>query len=203
MASRPTKYAHVVKNLPKYLGDDPGRLDLLNKLRDEIRQTPVDEEQDWNPSAQIHNRAVNYLSPIVSDLLTLVKKCPHADTASGLVRAYADARFVKEVIGEWASSIQLLVDAYEGMMIDQMEAEDVASLRLASGGSVGTSKEPYGKVVDKEAFRLWCIKNGYESQLQLWPGTMNAIAKERTLAGVPPPDGVEVSVKTVVRLNKA
>jgi hypothetical protein len=32
---------------------------------------------------------------------------------------------------------------------------------------------------------------------------MNAIAKERTLAGEAPPDGVEVFAKVMVRLNKA
>jgi hypothetical protein len=201
MASRPSKYQHVVQGLPKYLGEDPARLDLLNALREEILATSVDEEQDYNLSAQLASN-LNQLSIVVKVLLETAKKCP-IKGAAGLARAYADARVVLDGISEWRSSAQLLVDAYERMMVDKMEEEGVASLRLASGASVSTYVEPYGKVVDKEAFRLWCIANGYEGQLQLWPGTMNAITKERVLVGTATPDGVEVTVKTQVRLNKA
>ncbi len=201
MASRPSKYAHVTGNLPKYLGDDPQRLDLLNQLRDEILNTQVDEEQDYNLSTQLFGD-LHILTGHVERMLKTAKKCP-IKGAAGLARAYADARLVLDGISEWRSSAQLLVDAYEYAMVQQMEEEGVASLRLASGASVSTHSEPYGKVVDKEAFRLWCIANGYEGQLQLWPSTMNALAKERTLAGEAPPDGVEVTCKVMVRLNKA
>lgn len=43
---------------------------------------------------------------------------------------------------------------------------------------------------------------GLEKKLQLWPSTMNAIAKERTFAGAPPPDGVEVYARTTVKFRK-
>ncbi len=44
---------------------------------------------------------------------------------------------------------------------------------------------------------------GLEKKLQLWPSTMNAIAKERCLAGTPPPDGVAVYLRTKIKLRKA
>lgn len=66
------------------------------------------------------------------------------------------------------------------------------AVRLPSGDTVRVKSEPYGRVADKEAFRQWCIANGYERQLQLWPQTMNAITKERLLDGQNPPEGVEV-----------
>jgi hypothetical protein len=43
---------------------------------------------------------------------------------------------------------------------------------------------------------------GLEKKLQLWPSTMNAIAKERCQAGVPPPDGVSVYARTTVKFRK-
>lgn len=292
-----SKYAHVVKDLPKYIGDDPTRTILLNNLRDEIRTTPINDEKDYNISVQILRKAVT-LEDAVTDMLQTAKKCPNSNTSSGLARAYADARTVLDIVNGWKSSAQLLVDAYERMMTDQMEAEEVTGVRLASGALISTFSEPYGQVVDKEKFRLWCIASpdkcmecggteadhhpstdephtcqetkvgnyqsldlalhtcgqpaytlvqprgrsegpywlchadaahylhnrdcedvtpegtpkaphrfhpggGYENQLQLWPSTMNALAKERTLAGEPPPDGVEVTAKIQVRLNKA
>jgi len=44
---------------------------------------------------------------------------------------------------------------------------------------------------------------GLERSLQLWPSSMNAIAKERTLAGAPPPDGVAVYARMTVKLRRA
>lgn len=236
MASRPTKYAHVVSGLPKYLGEDEDRLTLLNKLRDEIRATTVNDETDYNISAQLM-RSIGFINGYVGKLLDFAKKCPGVETSAGLVRAYHDARFTLAAIAEWRSSAQLLVDAYERMMTDQMEVDGIRSVSLAMGGGVSTSQEPYGKVIDKEGFRRWCVApadvcmdcgeresapwhseepsgtdpqihhfhpgGGLESKLQLWPSSMEAIVKERALKGDRQPDGIEVTVKTVVRLNKA
>ena len=77
------------------------------------------------------------------------------------------------------------------------------ALRLEDGSTIRVSSEPYGQVKDKEAFRLWCIANGYERQLQLWPTSMNAIVKERCANGDPYPDGTEAFRKDVVKFIKA
>ena len=100
------------------------------------------------------------------------------------------------------------------------------SLRMKSGFAVDIEPIPEGKVEDPEAFRLWCeapddrcmtCGNGFDEhvtdhdfkpggglrrKLQLWPSTMNAIAKERCLAGAPQPDGVAVYLRTKVKLRK-
>ena len=200
MAGRPGKYAAVTPNLPKLDAIEPERRELMNAVQAEILAA---EPTTFNVGAQISS-SLKIVNDRVQNVLALVKL--HAagkSHAAGFAGAYAEARVVLDAVADWKSSAQLLVDVYESLMLDRMDAEGVASLRLESGASVGTSSEPYGKVVDKEAFRLWCIAEGYESQLQLWPSTMNAIAKERTLAGEAPPDGVEVYAKTTVRLNKA
>lgn len=92
------------------------------------------------------------------------------------------------------------------------------AVRLASGVTIAVQREPAAKVEDKEAFRRWCVAppdvcmicggdderhhegdgldhpfkpgGGLEKALQLWPATMNALTKERLLAGEPEPDGV-------------
>lgn len=43
---------------------------------------------------------------------------------------------------------------------------------------------------------------GLEKKLQLWPSSMNAIAKERCLAGAPPPDGVAIYLRTTVKFTR-
>lgn len=203
MASRPTKYAHVTKGLPKFEGEAPERLQLLIGLREEILATPFDEAIDWNIGAQIYGQTLR-IQHEVQALLELAKKATRGQqTSASFGRAYADVNVILDAISEWRSSAQLLSDAVERMMTDKMEEEGVRAVSFEDGGGVSTYQEPYGKVVNPVAFRAWCCANGYEQKLQLWPSTMNSIAKERTLAGEPPPDGVEVTAKTMVRLNKA
>jgi hypothetical protein len=191
-----------VQNLHRYDAVEPARRDLMNTLSAEMLAAPVDEG-DFNIAAQTRT-LTGAIDAQVTALLALVKRLATArQHAAGFASAYAETRVLLDTIGDWKSSAQLLVDVYESLMLDAYEAEGVASMRLENGASVSTTQEPYGKVVDKEAFRVWCIANGYEQSLQLWPASMNAIVKERTLAGEAPPAGVEVFAKTLVRLNKA
>jgi hypothetical protein len=204
MSSRPTKYASVVKDLPKYLGDDPGRLELLGKVRDEILATPAScmLDNNWNIDAQMLARLSDVKARVESVLALGKQLVGSRRDAAAFTAAYATTRIVVDTLGDLKSAAQLLLDAYERLMIEQMEVEGMRSLHLESGASVTTFEEPCGKVVDKAAFRQWCIDNGYAGQLQLWPSTMNAVVKERALNAEPAPDGVEVYAKTMVRLNR-
>ncbi len=227
MASRPTKYAHVVKHLPKLEDEEPGRLALLDRLREEILSTQTPE--DFNIEAQILSGLIAVQKQVEAVLTLGKRQVGDKRSAAAFTSAYATTRIITDTLGDLKSAAQLLLDAYERLMTDQMEAEGMRSLHLESGASVTTFEEPCGKVVDKEAFRLWCVApseicmtcgstadipahddhhpfkpgGGYERLLQLWPSTMNSIVKERTLNAAPPPDGVEVYAKTTVRLNKA
>jgi hypothetical protein len=204
MATRQTKYASVVKDLPKYLGDDPGRVELLNKVRDEILATPAScmLDNNWNIDVQMLSRLADVKTQVASILALGKQQVGDKRSAAAFASAYAATRTVVDTLGDLKSAAQLLQDAYERLMVEKMEEEGVASLRLESGASVSTYMEPYSKIVDREAFRNWCIDNGYEPQMQLLWMTTNAIAKERTLAGEAPPDGVEVTAKVMVRLNR-
>lgn len=153
--AKPTKYAAVVKNLPKFPGDDPGRLELLGKVRDEILATL--EPTDYNVDAQIFGR-LDDVQKKVESILVLGKRVIGVHrNAAAFTNAYVVIRTIVDTLGDLKSATQLLLDAYERLMTDQMEAEGMRSLNLESGGGVTTYEEPCGKVVDKEAFRLWCV----------------------------------------------
>lgn len=234
MASKPSKYAHVVGDLKKYDGTDPDRKVLLQSVKDVILTVPDPEMLITGTYALAAMKAIGVNVEVV---MTYLKQATRGQRqSSSLAHGYSDVRLFKEEVATWLSSVQLLVDAYEQLMLDQMEAEGLSSLKMESGASVSTFVEPYGEVVDKEAFRRWCVAptdvcmdcggredaswhskepsddpiihhyhpgGGFERQLQLWPSTMNAITKERLLAGEPPPDGVEATAKTMIRLSKA
>lgn len=128
-----------------------------------------------------------------------------------LAQAYADLRVLKDKICDELSEVQLLIDAHEQMLAESQEAQSAGwgdygvgenTVKLVTGETVRVQPEPVGQVMDKEAFRLWCIKNGYERQLQLWPSTMNAIVKERVLVGLPEPDGCECFSRNKIVFSK-
>ena len=132
--------------------------------------------------------------------------------ATALAAEYARLRAEKDKANAALSAINLRIEAYEQLLAESQESRAEGwgqfgvkdnALRLASGETVRIQKEPYGKVADKEAFRLWCIANGYERQLQLWPSTMNALVKERLLTGEEPPDGTEAFSYVKVMFVKA
>lgn len=229
--AKPGKYAAVVAGLPKFQGEAPERQAILDAVKADILSN--DEPITYDTTLHLM-KTMQIVDGHVDNAVVILKgACAASKHAAAFAGAYADVRMALDHADRWRGSLQLLCDAYEQLMIQQMEAEDVLSLHLESGASVSRRQEPYGKVVDKEAFRLWCINvcqvcgrkkddhphvpawdadespiknhvpSTLENALQLWPATMNAIAKERTLLGEDPPDGVEVTAKTLVRLNNA
>lgn len=132
-------------------------------------------------------------------------------TAESLAKLYTIFRADKERIEEELSETNKWLTAIEQMLVASHDTDEPGwgmygagdnTVRLPSGGSVSVQLEPIGKVVDKEAFRLWCIANGYENSLQLWPTTMNAITKNRLLEGDNEPDGVEAYFRAKVVFRK-
>lgn len=212
MASRKPKYAHVVENLPRLPGGDPDRQVAIDATRAAILRPRVDapgtpqHEPPW-----LDENRLNEVDRELADAEHSVEHALHHATrlASGrqhaavLAQGYALARKIKDALGDLESSAQLLIDAYEGLMVAQMEVEGVASMRLIDGSSVSTYQEPYPKVVDKELFRVWCIQQGLEKEMHLWPSRTAKLVKEMLLGGEAEPPGVETYAKTMVRLNKA
>lgn len=135
--------------------------------------------------------------------------------AEGTTDALAVAKFYVRVRAEKArlerelKAIEVRIEAATQMLIlSQDQGEEVwgkygvrsNALRLEDGTTIRVEHQVYGQVKDKEAFRLWCIKNGYEQLLQLWPTLMSALVKERAAAGEPYPDGCEAFRKDAVKL---
>ena len=122
---------------------------------------------------------------------------------SHLARQYASIRAEAEAAKAVLSEINLRLEAIEQLLGDQLENEGVTSIRLDSGDLVISMQEPVGRVTDKEAFRQWCVANGFEKHLQLWPSTMVSVLKERLLVGEPAMTGVEAGWRRTFRLNRA
>jgi len=131
---------------------------------------------------------------------TFLATCPDASPAE-LARCYCEARAEKERIAEIQYDNNLAIEAYSQLLIAAYETHDMHSITLTNGQSVATQVEPFASVKDKDAFRKWVIANHLEKLMSLPYQTMNALTKERLMAGEPEPDGVVVHLKTKVVLR--
>lgn len=125
--------------------------------------------------------------------------------AISLGKAYITLRKQKAKIEDELSDVQVMIEAYERLLSESQERQAAGwgdygvsdkTLKMVTGGTIRLEPVPRGSVKDVEAFRRWCIKAGYERQLVLHSGTMNSIVKERLVAGMSLPDGVEVFLDT-------
>lgn len=192
MAKRGGKYDKILPGLKPAPVLDPA---------EQLHQSRVDEEKDRQRGDRISAHCVMVVGkepagPPLSSLETDL-----------LARLYAYHRAEEERLALIVKQNDLTLSALEQLLVlrQEMQSGDWGrygvksnALRLASGQTIRIQAEPIGQVTDREAFRRWCLRNGYELKLQLWPSTMNAIVKERALAGDPLPDGTDVFSRTKV-----
>ena len=125
---------------------------------------------------------------------------------------YALLRIQKEQIEESLGKVQLQLDAHAQLLDDSMRMNakgwgtygaNENAIRLETGDVIRIEDQPTARVIDKEVYRQWCIKNGYENKLQLHTKTTESIVKERLAAGEAVPDGTEAGVWSKVVFTKA
>jgi hypothetical protein len=189
------KYSHL--NLPKYIDPDAKYQEKVRAVKDQIgRAADVGQAGLLTDIAKRMVALGEHLNVINQDLIRLAGGKPYATLYAV---GYRESRFVKEALKEHAKAIELTLEAYQQLAIGQLEVEGgVTSLKLADGSTFRVQDEVYVGVVDKEAFRKWCIAAGLEMSLQLWPGTTTSMTKERLIAGEPEPDGVKAYMKPKV-----
>jgi len=185
-----SKYAAILPKLPKLPPEDASRQQNL----DEFKKLIPTKEPEFLARAYITLR--NGIGPKLT-----------SEEFGALI-----VRLGKDGLSELLAECNFQIEAYEQMLAASQQAKAAGwgkygvsenSFRMADGATIRVQSEPYGKVMDKELFRQWCIDNGYETQLQLWPSRMNAMVKERLLAGENVPDGTEAFSYDKIVFEKA
>ena len=163
MAKSTSKYAHVLPGLPR-LATSEGMLSSRDKV-EAVKQG---------------------LAPLGSLDLTAY---------------YIGLRRQKAALMAQVKELNVSIEACRQLLVDSQMAKapgwgeyGVAdnAIRLATGDILRVQPKPHAKILDAEAFRLWCLKAGYERDMKLHPGKANSVVKERLVAGVELPDGVDV-----------
>lgn len=195
------KYANIIDKLPRSFGQEPEYQQKVTATKFQIianakSETYLDTKTVQNWKGEIHKELIE-LEKLM--LLAVGSK----RYASEFTRVYRDLRHVKDMLEGHVSNINLLIEAHAQLLADQFEAEGVTSLKLDdTGESVRVQYEPQAKVVDRDAFREWCIKEGFERSLMLPWQTTNMVTKQRLLNGESEPDGVTAEARAKFVLTK-
>lgn len=134
-------------------------------------------------------------------------------TPESLAKNYIFWRTKKDQLKAELAAVQEQVTAFEQLLSHSYDCGDEGwgmygahenTVKLPNGSSVAVQLEPAAVVEDREAFRQWCIRNGYERELRMWPSTTLAITNERLLADppLPAPDGVKSYVMSKIVYRK-
>lgn len=173
---------------------------VYDKILPTLPPKPVDDVK-WQ--AKVDKRAQEIKEP------TLERLSP---TASELTALYHQARQRRDDINVLLSRTTIEIAALEKLLIESYEADEEGwglygakdnMLRMPDGSGVRVQGEVYAAVEDKEAYRQWCIANGYERQMQLWPSKTTEIVRERAKEGEPPPDGCKAYSHLKIALMSA
>ena len=145
---------------------------------------PKPEESDYQAEVTAIKRSVTEMS--------------EADLAKKIVEIRGEKSDAKEVMDR----INLKLVAHEQILTDKFESAGITQVRLDSGTTISTQIKPYARVVDRIAFRKWCVENGYEGALALPWQTTNSLVSDRLIEGLPEPQGIETFKQTTVVLRK-
>jgi hypothetical protein len=205
------KWDRLVGVLPRYNGNEPKYQEVVEATKRQILAAPP------VPMARriIGTGGVSFYSPheveqqlaVIQDAMAdihhyLVQATGGKRYASRFAAVYKQAREVKDALEEHLKTANLVLEAYNQLIQDQLEVEGASSVKTADGWSVRAQVEPYATVEDHDKFHKWCRDNGMESKLTLPWATMNALVKELLEAGVAEPDGVKVFTKNKLFLSK-
>jgi hypothetical protein len=188
------KYAGVIDKLPRSFGTEPEYQQKVSAVKKQIAENRTNARLDTDTilswSGDIHKELIEFEKLL---LLATGGKIH----GSELARVYRDLRAVKDMLEGHVSNVNLLIESHAQMMAEQFEVEGTKSLTLddAKGGTVRVQWEPQAKVVDRDAFRQWCLDEGLERQLMLPWQTTNMLTKQRLLDGEAEPPGVTAEAR--------
>jgi hypothetical protein len=190
MAKSKSKYADLVKTLPKWTGGS----DLAFEEKVRQAQKVILSPTEAPPRIEFQTRLARVQEDLDFINKFLLSQTKGVRQAAVLLSAYLDVKAVKEALNKQESTVNALEEAYMRITAEQFTVESIDSLRLTDGG-YRLQTEPYAQVKDAEAFRLWCIADGLERSMSLGWQRTNMLTKNRLMKALPEPDGVVAYAK--------
>jgi hypothetical protein len=207
MAKKPGKYSHVIGKLavlPPEAGEYQDKVEAAKEailaehtIEDEV--LPIGREGVEHYLKTIDEKFERLHDALARATATRCRE--RAPAAADFAASYVLLRQVKDRLEAIESNTNLLLEAYTQLMAKAMDDEGASSIRLTTGENISTYLEPYARVSDQEAFRQWCVKQGFERKMLLHPSTTASLAKDMLAKGDDLPPGIEVWAKPRFRMG--
>jgi hypothetical protein len=199
-----SKYEKVLKDLAPLPAEDPSWQQEVEKMKSQIGESTVQMDLLFAAAENFRDEVMDVLAkPFAETKITW--------TPDSLAKYFRMLRTAKDAMGEVESEINIRLEALTQMLVKSHDEDETgwgmygapaSTVRMSDGGAVRIEYEPTGKVEDPRKFRTWCVENGLEDSLMLWPSTTQAIVKERLLDGKETPDGIKAYARPKIKLMK-
>ncbi len=201
----PGKYDSVIDKLPAWIDPDANYQQKINETKKKILESDplpmVESDQIIYEEIQQKSQAIKEQVEHIRQLMIAVNGGRRH--GSVFAKGYRELRRFNDIIQEAESTVNLLLRAYEALIVDQYENEGVTSIKLEDASSVSVQFEPYAQVTNRDEFWQWCKNEGLERSMSLAWMTTNSLTKERLLKGQTPPDGITAHAKPKLVLRNA
>ena len=95
-----------------------------------------------------------------------------------------------------------IIKAAELLLLKAYAKAKIESSRDAAGRLFTASDEPYFKILDPEKVDKWIDEQGYADMRRVDPNSLKALFRKHLEAGTDIPDGVDISVATLLKSPK-
>jgi hypothetical protein len=113
-----------------------------------------------------------------------------------------DLKERKAKLEEEESKLNVQIEACSSELADRFEVEDMQSLKMQSGETFSLEDVPYAVITDKGEVNKWFIENNMDEMRTVQWTSLNALVKELLESGKPLPSGVDVFLKSTVKMRK-
>lgn len=108
----------------------------------------------------------------------------------------------KKILEEKIKDLNIDIEAMQQILAERFEANEMQSMTLKSGTTFFMNEEPYSKVVDAKALNDWLVENGMDEMRSIQWNKLNALVKDYLIAGQPVPPGVDLFMKSGIRMRR-
>lgn len=97
----------------------------------------------------------------------------------------------------------LIIEAMNQMLVEQMEAQDYTNLKMGNGVSLSIKDDVYCTVKNKKEFYDWIEETGQQDLLTVNYQTMASMTKTCLVDGTPIPPGIDTYFKQSITVRGA
>jgi hypothetical protein len=126
---------------------------------------------------------------------------PDSGNVAWLGRQFATFKSTKKELEDQVKEVNLYITGLNQILTEHLEGTETQKLELISGELLYIQDTPYPKVVDQDKWHDHCVKHKLLNLFTMPWMTMKSMVSELLVKGQALPDGVEVFLKTEIRLR--